>query len=74
MKVFIELEKGRSVRKREDQVRVLWQLHCVVQDRVALGMRARDRLTFRMVAKMLAMEVSLEVTARRKGLQSISVR
>ena len=48
------------------------QMHCAVQDHVALGMEARNWLTIRMVAEMLTMEVLLEVAARRESLQPVS--
>ena len=51
--------------------RHLEQMHCPIQDQVASGMGTGNRLTVRMVAKMLAMEVLLEVAARRGGLQLI---
>lgn len=51
---------------------MILQMHCAVQGHVAPGMRARYQLTVRMVAKMLAMEVLLEVAARRESLQPVS--
>ncbi len=50
------------------------QMHFAVQGNVAPGMGTYDRLTVRIVAEMLAMEVLLEVTARRESLQAISGR
>ena len=49
-------------------------MHYAVQDHVALGMGTHDWLTVRMVAKMLAMEVLLEVAASRESLQAITGR
>lgn len=42
------------------------------EDHVAPGMGSGDWLTVWMVAEMLAMEVFLEVAARRKSLQPVS--
>ncbi|KAI4089535.1 MAG: hypothetical protein L6R37_008028, partial [Teloschistes peruensis] len=50
------------------------QMHCAVQDHVAPGIGARDRLTVGMVAEMLAMKMLLEVAASRECLQAISGR
>lgn len=49
-------------------------MHFAVQALVALGMRAHDRLTVRIVAQMFAMEVLFEVAATGKGFQAISCR
>ncbi len=43
--------------------RVVLQMLCAIQADVAPRMGARDRLTVRMVAKMLAIEMLLEVAA-----------
>ena len=50
--------------------RMVLQMLCAIQADVAPRMGARDRLTVRMVAKMLAMEMLLEVAARRECLQA----
>lgn len=50
------------------------QVHCAVQDHVAPGVWARDRLTVGMVAEVLAMEVLFEVAATCESLQAISYR
>ena len=53
---------------------IILQMHCALQDHVASGIRARDRLTVGIVAEMLAMEVLLKVAASRECLQAISGR
>lgn len=50
------------------------QVHFACQGHVAPGMVTHDRLTVRMVAEMLAMEVLFEVATTRKSLQAISCR
>ncbi len=53
---------------------MILQMHCAVQGSIAPGMGTYDRLTVRMVAEMLAMEVLFEVAATRESLQAISCR
>ena len=53
---------------------MILQMHYAVQDHVAPGMGTHDWLTVRMVAKMLMMEVLLEVAASRESLQVITGR
>ena len=53
---------------------MILQKHCTVQDHVAPRMGARDWLTIRMVAEMLAMEVLFEVAASRESFQAITDR
>ena len=51
---------------------MILQMYYAVQDHVAPGMGIHDWLTVRMMAKMLAMEVLLEVAASRESLQVIT--
>ena len=53
---------------------MILQILYAVQDHAAPGMGTHDKLTVRMVAKMLAMEVLLEVAASRESLQAITGR
>jgi hypothetical protein len=50
------------------------QMHFVVQGHIAPRMGIYDRLTVRIVAEMLAMEVLFEVATTRESFQAISCR
>ncbi len=52
---------------------MILQIHYAFEDHVASGVGTRDRLTVWMVAEMLAMEVLLQVAARRERLQPFKV-
>lgn len=53
---------------------MILQIHCAVEDHVAPGVGARNRLTVRMMAEMLAMEILLEIAVTRESLQANSIR
>jgi len=50
------------------------QMHFASQGNVAPGMGTHDRLTVRIVAEMLAMEVLLKVAATGESPQAINCR
>ena len=52
---------------------MILQIHCAVEDHVAPGVGARNRLTVWMMAEMLAIEVLLEIAATPESLQANSI-